>query len=366
MGCKEFKEVYLQCSCVARVSIVSCFIAFLVSGCSSDGDTEQSEQPFTLAMDFAGSEEQQRAACERVATLAPQSSSAEYIGNIWREELETDTDFLQYWQQVTPENAGKWGQVEATRDMFDWQRLDAATTFANNNAISFKHHTLVWGGNQPQWLDTLTPQEQAIEIEQWLLSLAERYPAVSQVDVVNEPLHSIPVYREALETFGAGGLIQPPGRWSWVVNAFIRSRTLFPQSELLLNDFNIVRSDENTTEYLELISLLLQQDLIDGIGIQAHFLEEAAVGTVARNLERLGATGLPVYVSEFDLNIEDDTKQMQKLSELFQLFYRSRYVRGITFWGYRENQHWQPNAHLIRSDGSKRPSMKWLECYLSG
>ena len=35
------------------------------------------------------------------------------------------SDFITYWDQITPENEGKWGSVEGTRDQMNWAALDA-------------------------------------------------------------------------------------------------------------------------------------------------------------------------------------------------------------------------------------------------
>src|SRR5690606_4902593 len=66
-----------------------------------------------------------------------------------------DDDFdavLTYFNQITPENQGKWGSVEAERDVMTWQSLDFAYNFAQNNGLSYKHHTLVWGQQEPGWI----------------------------------------------------------------------------------------------------------------------------------------------------------------------------------------------------------------------
>jgi len=317
----------------------------------------------TPAPTFTGTEAEQTSECEAVAALAPTQTSVNYIGNIWREEVNSDTEFTQLWNQVTPENAGKWGEVEAVRDTMLWERLDTAVAFAQNNGLAYKFHTLVWGANQPKWLVNLSAEQQVVEIEQWMNQLAQRFPAMAQIDVVNEPLHAPPSYKNALNLFDT--TIETTTQWAWVVNTFAKARQVFPGSELLLNDFNILRSNENTTQYLEIIEQLQSNSLIDGIGLQAHFLEQSNADTVRANLDRLGATGLPLYISEFDLNIADDQQQLEKMRQIFPVFYTSGHVKGITLWGFRENQLWQANARLINADGTMRPAMKWLACYLS-
>ena len=70
-----------------------------------------------------------------------------YLGNIY--STSQLPDFLDYWNQVTPENAGKWGSVERTRDVMNWSELDAAYALAKDNGLPFRMHVLVWG-NQCQ------------------------------------------------------------------------------------------------------------------------------------------------------------------------------------------------------------------------
>lgn len=36
---------------------------------------------------------------------------------------------------MTPENAGKWGSVESTRDTMNWGQLDTAYTLAKTNGF---------------------------------------------------------------------------------------------------------------------------------------------------------------------------------------------------------------------------------------
>src|SRR6185503_15698866 len=93
------------------------------------------------------------------------------------------TSFTAYWNQVTPENGGKWGSVEGTRDVMNWNDLDAAYNVAKTNGFPFKFHTLIWGNQQPAWIETLAPTEQLAEINQWFDAVAARYPGLDFIDV---------------------------------------------------------------------------------------------------------------------------------------------------------------------------------------
>lgn len=267
---------------------------------------------------------------------------------------------LAHFNQVTPGNAGKWGSVEATRDQMSFAELDVAYDFAKTHHLPFKLHTLIWGQQQPAWLSELPAAEQLAELEEWMSALAQRYPDVELIDVVNEPLHAPPSYAAALGGAGATG-------WDWVVKAFEMARAHFPSSELLLNDYSILTMASTTQDYLKVVKVLSDRGLIDGIGEQGHFYERAPEPSVlSANLNSLAATGLPLYISELDLNLADDALQANRMRDLFTIFWSHPSVLGITHWGYLQNDTWQPNAYLVRSDGSARPALTFIDCYRTG
>ncbi len=264
---------------------------------------------------------------------------------------------LTYFDQLTPENAGKWASVEGTRDVMNWTDLDTARSFALDNGLVFKYHTLLWGQQQPSWIDTLTPEEQLAEIDEWMAEIAARYPDLDLVEVVNEPMNAQPSYRGALGGAGETG-------FDWIIKAFEMAREHFPNAKLILNEFNVMVDDGLTTNYLNIINLLKERSLIDGIGEQAHFYERTNPAVIAANLDRLAATGLPIYISEFDLNLANDADHANVMKNLFPVFWNHPSVAGVTHWGHLEGSIWRGNAYLIRADGTTRPALDWLVCYM--
>jgi hypothetical protein len=80
----------------------------------------------------------------------------------------------------------------------------------------------------------------------------------------------------------------------------------------------------------------------------------------------LAATGLPIYISEFDVDFADDARQANVFRDLFSVFWEHPSVLGVTHWGHLQGSTWRPNAYLIRQDKSERPALQWLECYRAG
>ncbi len=300
------------------------------------------------------------------------AGKAKFLGSAWSPGV-ASTQFADYWNQVTPENGGKWGSVEPLRDDMRWADADAAYALAKAKGFPFKWHTLIWGGQQPNWIAALPPEEQRAEIEEWFAAIAQRYPDIDQIDVVNEPLHQTPRaptaggYIEALGGDGATG-------WDWVITSFQLARQYFPNAELILNDFSITNDGNATTTYLQIIQLLKDRGLIDAIGDQGHAFsttEPAPMPNHRRNLDRLAATGLPIYITELDLDgvltgVVHHETQLANYQRVFPVFWEHPAVKGVTVWGYVRGSHWR-NAQgdwLMYQNGGERPALQWLARYV--
>ncbi|WP_207431425.1 endo-1,4-beta-xylanase [Sabulibacter ruber] len=271
-----------------------------------------------------------------VAQLA--KGKPKFVGNVI--DRFVPSSFSTYWNQVTPGNAGKWGSVEGTRGVMNWADLDVVYNYAQSKNIPFKAHTLVWGMQEPAWVASLTPAEQAAELEEWFQLFSQRYPNTQLIDVVNEPLHVIPSFANAIGGTGATG-------WDWVIWSFQKARQYFPNAKLILNDYSILGNTTNTTNYLKIINLLKARNLIDGIGVQGHGLEYAQSTKITSSLNSLQQTGVPIYVTELDLEHADDATQLSMYQRVFPLLYEHPGVTAVTLWGYLAGEIWKPNAYLL-------------------
>jgi endo-1,4-beta-xylanase len=294
----------------------------------------------------------------QVLTPTPLAAGTDkFLGSTLRAQL--DEPFHLLWNQVTPEDAGKWLSVEAQQGTMVWGVLDLVFAYARRHDLPVKQHTLVWGQQEPRWVAALPPDEQRAEVEAWMRALGERYPDVAMVDVVNEPLHAPPSYAEALGGAGETG-------WDWVVWSFERARTHFPDALLLINEYNILCCARETARYADLIALLQDRGLIDGIGVQGHGLERADPAVIAANLDTLARLDLPIFVSELDVDASDDAEQLAIMQRLFPVLWEHEAVAGVTFWGYRAGRTWKRNAFLVDWFDEPRPALIWLAAYLEG
>jgi endo-1,4-beta-xylanase len=175
------------------------------------------------------------------------SKQPKFVGNIYSSSQ--ILNFAYYWNMVIPENAGKWGNVEKLRGHIQWYYLDEAYRLAKDNGFPFGFHVLIWGNQQPDWINSLDKETQLAEITEWFEAIANRYPKIDFLQVVNEPLpdHNPPDgiegeanYKDALGGDGDTG-------WDWVLNAFRMARDIFPNdTKLMINDYNILNNTSNT------------------------------------------------------------------------------------------------------------------------
>lgn len=268
-------------------------------------------------------------------------------------------NFDDYFNQVTPENAGKWGSVEKARNIYDWQTLDNIYNYTKSNNYLYKHHTLIWGQQQPEWLNSLKANEQKKEIEEWIQLVCSRYPLVDMIDVVNEPINHPPLYKDAIGGSGTCG-------YDWIIWSFEKARQYCPNADLIINEYNILNNSSNLKELINIVKILKSKSLIDGIGIQGHYFEiqNMSADEINKSLDELSLTGLSIYISELEIDESDDAKQLDEYQRVFPVLWEHPSVYGITLWGYIQGKIWKENGYLIRSDGSERPAFKWLIDYI--
>jgi len=288
----------------------------------------------------------------------PAQPSDQFVGNIttgYQNAIDTNGfTFSQYWDQITPENAGKWGSVQQSPGgSFNWSSLDAIYDYTERNNLIFKQHAFVWGTQQPSGTPT---QDQLIN---WIRSFCERYPNTKLIDVVNEPPpHTTPNYTDNI----GGGT---NGDWAWITNTFKWARQYCPGAVLILNDYNNIEWPDENQHFIDIVNTVLSDGgPIDAVGAQAHDLDHANMTPerVTMLLSKIhDDTGLPVYITEMDMSYTDDQAQLTAYQSYFPLFRASPHVRGITIWGWIYGSTWSqaPSSGLMR-DGSPRPAMTWL------
>ncbi len=284
--------------------------------------------------------------------------TGKFVGNITTRGAVRD-GFAKYWNQITPENEGKWGEVEKSRGNKDWSKLDRIYKYAQDNNIIFKHHVFVWGSQQPSWVGSLSGAEQQAAVRDWMKSFCERYPKTKYIDVVNEPPpHTTPSYKNGIGGDGASG-------WDWIVNSFKWAREFCPNAKLILNDYNNIEYQNDHNNFMKIARAVIAAGApVDAIGAQAHDAYKINTNTVKGFVDQLASLGKPVYITEYDIGEANDNRQKQIMEEQFTMYWNHPSVQGITLWGYIVGTTWRDNTGIQYDDGRMRPAMQWLMDFL--
>jgi endo-1,4-beta-xylanase len=274
-------------------------------------------------------------------------NAVDLLGNTPDDEKYRQT-ILQLFNRATIENQLKW-QWWA----FDRQTGPRAVQWLNEHNIPVRGHNLVW----PSWRympDSVTALQnnpsalaQAIDdhIRDELGTLAGQ---CVEWDVVNEPVDNHEVY-DAL-----GGL-------DAVVHWYQLAQEVDPTTRLFVNEYNILEAGgtdiNHQNRYAEIIQYLLDhQAPLQGIGVQCHFDTTLTPPTlVLQILDRFATFGLPIEVTELDINVPNPQSQAQYMRDFLIAAFSHPAVSGIVLWGFWAGNQWIPHAALFSKDWQLRP-----------
>lgn len=149
------------------------------------------------------------------------------------------------------------------------------------------------------------------------------------------------------------------------------AKELDPKAQLFMNEYamlNSIESPRNIKTYLDTIASMRSKGApIDGIGIQGHVGRQPRNPTqVISDLDMFEKTGLPVQITEFDVNTPDEELQADYTRDFLIACYSHPVITGFVKWGFWQNAHWKPDAAMFRADWTPKPSAAvWREWVLS-
>ncbi len=249
-----------------------------------------------------------------------------------------------------PAWAGEWGSG------FTKTQTAAGLAWLKNHGFHVRGHVLVWPGwkNLPASIQALQGTARQSEIPgRALAHIAEVVGAtrdlVDEWDVLNEPYAN----HDLMDIFGA--TIQT----EW----FKAARAAHAQAPLFLNDYSNhdaaldaghVAHFETTARYLMTAGAPL-----GGLGLQAHISANPSPPVnVLKVLDRYESLGLPVRVTEFDINTDDEELQADYTRDFLITMYSHASVVGVQHWGFWEGAHWIPAGAMYRRDWSEKPNAR--------
>ncbi|GAB3433788.1 endo-1,4-beta-xylanase [Flindersiella endophytica] len=141
-----------------------------------------------------------------------------------------------------------------------------------------------------------------------------------------------------------------------------------PKARLVLNDYDILEGNGWNVRHQNYTynAIKLVKDSgapIDGIGIQGHFrgTQPTAPENLLPILDRFASFGLPIEITEFDLDTADEQLQADYTRDFMTMAFSYPKVTGISNWGLWESNIWCPDCALYRADWSLKPNGQVLK-----
>ncbi|MBO9699090.1 MAG: endo-1,4-beta-xylanase [Sporocytophaga sp.] len=323
-----------------------------------------------------------------------------YFGNIIA--YSTPSNYGTYWNQVTSENGSKWGSVEGTKGSYNFSNSDLAYNLAKNNNGLFKYHCFVWGGQTPGWVSNSSTSAATITkgVEDYIKACSTHYApmgGLKLIDVLNEPVNT-PMPGNMKAALTAGYQAEPANandknnQYGWVIWCFQLARKYFPNSTLLINEYNIEMNWNNCrAPYIAMVQAVKnapnltdgKKNLIDGVGLQCHGINNLTATNFKNCIDEIwNKTGVPIHITEFDSDANpNESKQQSVYSTLIPIAWEHPHVAGITLWGYIQGSTWVGGNGTLGPNGTdtgllyssnystkplgERPAMTWLKQYMA-
>lgn len=288
----------------------------------------------------------------------------------------TDTFGVQllekHFATVTAENAHKWEHLQPSPGAFEFAAADRFVAFAEERKLVIIGHTLVWHNQTPGWVfrngdggevDRATLLER---MREHIQTVVGRYRGrIRGWDVVNEALDE------------DGSLRSSPWRRiigdDYIVKAFEFAHKADPAAELYYNDFSLENAPKREGAIRIVRQLKAAGIPVAGVGSQGHYkMYWPSAKQIAEMLEAFAAEGVPVMITELDMDVLPDPSGYEgadverrieqrpelnpytgglpdsvqhalarRYAEVFEAFVRGGIrPQRVTFWGVHDGASW--------------------------
>lgn len=256
---------------------------------------------------------------------------------------------------ATIDNTPNWyftdGGLRPSATTYNFDHMDEVVEFAESNDMAMQAHHYVWGEEKwlPDWLKqgNYSKQELLDLMRDHILTVGGRYKGqIQEWTVVNEP------FTRQQHLFGLNDWwADATGDWDYIDQAFIAARQADPNAKLILNDFdNEGYNDVSNAMYDYVKAAKARGVPIDGIGMQMHIdgVHPPQKNEVISNMKRFAALGVEIYVTEFDVNMNDvkadgrdkDNIQGNIYYEMMRACIESRVCHSFSLLGITDAETW--------------------------
>jgi endo-1,4-beta-xylanase len=252
---------------------------------------------------------------------------------------------LRFFNSGVFENAFKWEELEKAEGKPAFDDLERYLEWGRRNDFPIRGHALVWGiekyGFDRHWSRIKGDDFLRNSIRNRIRRDVTRYRGrIAEYDVWNEPFHEPALF----DRLG----------WGILDSAFHWAHAADPGAKLYINEYSII-SGGDAKPYRDMVEGALKRGVpIHGIGVQGHFSGRIDPVDIAAKLYYLAELGLPVKVTEFDMDVRalglSESQMAGDYARMLRTAFSHPAVEGFLFWGFWDARHWRPGAGLFDAD----------------
>ncbi len=271
---------------------------------------------------------------------------------------------------------------DPVRCMLRFDSADRMLSFARENNIRVRYHTLVWHNQTPRWFFAeewsdapdapLADKETVLaRLEAYILQVMEHVNAafpglVYCWDVVNEAMETTQGGPDGLRT---RSLWYETTGSAFLFHAFQAARKGQTKDQLLFyNDYNSYFPDKQNA-IMKLLKRLQSESLVDGMGMQTHMdISRWDLPAFEAGARAYAGLGLTLHITEMDIHCPGADQASQAalakaygdfFTMLLRLQQEGAKIGCATLWGVTDRFTWlrffrKQESHPLLFDGDMR------------
>ena len=272
------------------------------------------------------------------------------------ESLYASTLSAEY-SQLEPENEMKFGPIHPGPTTYAYAGPDALVAFAQDTGMKVRGHNLVWDSQLPDWVTApttpWTPATLSAVLSDHIANVVGHYTGeVYAWDVVNEPFDGNGNIRSQIwyDTPGIGFAGQGT---KYIEQALDWAHAADPAAKLFVNDYDVETENSKSDGMYAMAQDFVNRGVpLSGVGLEFHidntFDTAGNLSSLSQNIQRFGALGLEVHITELDVRLPDDstaslTAQAQTYKDLINVCLAQKACTTFQTWGFTDKYSWIPS-----------------------
>ncbi|MBL8162333.1 MAG: endo-1,4-beta-xylanase [Anaerolineae bacterium] len=267
--------------------------------------------------------------------------------NLLSNEAAYRDTFVREFNMLVPENGMRFSFVHPQPNQYNFTQADTLVNFAEQHGMEVAGRVGIWHLGLPDWIakGSFTRDQLIGIMRDHITTIMTRYKGrIKRWDIVNEAIWG-------------NSLRATNNIWYSVIGpdyidlAFQFAHQADPDAILYINDYGTEGMNAKSDGMYNVVKSMRERGIpVHGVGLQMHVTTTYYPNPedVRRNIERLGALGVEVQITEMDVRTNDDTgttqerfiKQAEIYQDMLEACLSQAACTGFITWGFTDKYTW--------------------------